>query len=235
MGIYRTGLQKISGSLIQERFCDVCGRPFKKANLPMLENALVADCDCFILNSNSKKIFDKQMEMRIEGAKIPSRLLDLKLETYPDKDSGVVSTVNRYVARDRPGLMLLVGSRGRGKSGLACQALRMLSARGSIRYFYSFDLLTERVSRDTMEVMNEALRPATIAIDEIGLQLKTAAANEFMERLLIGRHDDYKNTILISNLGPKDFKSLIGDRAWDRATNDGMVVVFSGETFRGKS
>jgi DNA replication protein DnaC len=233
MSEVRHGLRSIGDiAMSQQRFCEVCGKAFKNANLPMMPKAVVADCEC--LKAVAKADEDaKAAEENIRYARIPRRLADLEFDTYPDPGSEEVKLVRNYLSMPRPGLLLLVGSVGRGKSGLACAALRAMARKRSVRYFYAFDLLTDRVSRDTMEVMREALSPDAIVIDEIGLQLKTAAANEFMERLLIGRHDDYKSTILISNLAMNDFKPLIGARAWDRATNAGTLVVFSGETFRG--
>lgn len=230
----RHGLRSIADiAMNQQRACEVCGKPFKKANLPMLKDAMVADCDCLkdVARADDKT---RRIEQEMEQANIPARLTRLKFETYPGMRQ-TVDQVEAYLHRHNPGLLLLIGAVGRGKSGLACAALERLAEKGSVRYFYAFDLLNDRVTRDTMLVMREALQPLSIVIDEIGLQLKTDAAKEFMERLLIGRHDDLKNTILISNLGAAEFKPLIGTRAFDRATNDGRVIIFEGETFRGKN
>lgn len=229
----RHGMRPINQiGLKQQRVCEICGKPFKKSGLPMCPDALIADCDCMqaIERTDERR---RAAEENMRNAKIPRRLATLKFESYPE-DREKVDGMERYIRRPNPGLLILVGSVGRGKSSLACGVLERLAERGTVRYYYAFDLLNDRVSRETMDVMREALAPETICIDEIGLQLKTDAAKEFMERLLIGRHDDLKNTILISNLGPDEFKPLVGTRAWDRATNDGMLLVFSGKTFRGR-
>lgn len=232
MGDFRNGMQKIADSEVsQQRSCAVCGKQFKTVPLWGDKTAMVADCECEKAVSKADEA-EKAVDENLRHACIPSRLIKLDFDTYPSDDADKVAAMERYMRRPVPGLMILVGTVGRGKSGLACGVLKRMAKKGMVRYYYAYDLLNDRVSRDTMEVMREALRPETIVIDEIGLQLKTDAAKEFMERLLIGRHDDMKNTILISNLGSDDFMPLIGPRAWDRAKNDGMLVVFTGKSFR---
>jgi DNA replication protein DnaC len=215
------------------RACGICGKPYRKSGLPFLKDAMEPDCGCAKIDREAEEK-NVNSAIQIDAAGIPKRLRNLTIETYPDQDSHEVLAVREYFTRRNPGLMLLVGAVGRGKSGLACAALEHLSMAGSIRYFYAYDLLTDRVTGDTMEVLRSALLPKTIVIDEIGLQLKTDAAKEFMERILVGRHDDLKNTILISNLPAKEFEPLIGKRAWDRAKYDGSIVVFAGESFRSR-
>ena len=222
----------------QARVCRYCGKAFKRVCIhgegtARPHFAFVAECEC------EKKLSEeaerrKRTEAFMAEARVPARLADLKFDTYPE-DQMQVERIQEWMARPVPGILLMVGSVGRGKSGLACAALERMAERGRVRYFYAYDLLVERVSGDTMEVLRSALEPKTIVIDEIGLQLKTPSGNEFMERILVGRHDDYKNTILISNMGAKEFKPLIGPRAWDRAVNDGSLMIFEGQTFRCKA
>lgn len=224
-------MENLKVQLQQDKVCSTCGKQFKSVEAPFLGKVLVADCTC----DADRVAIERQhrsIETNMENAHIPARLASLKFETYPGSHV-IIDQIKKYLSRPYPGILLLVGSVGRGKSALACATLERLAERGPVRYFYAYDLLTERVTGDTMEVLRSALTPPSIVIDEIGLQLKTPAANEFMERVLIGRHDGMKNTILISNLGAADFKPLIGERAWDRATKDGMVILFEGETFRG--
>ena len=228
-------IDEVVNSMSGVRRCEKCGTEFKSVPIHGEGTAhphyvLVASCQCVEIETEERNR-RRMVEERMADAHIPTRLLGLKFDTYPE-DKKQVERVKEWLKRPAPGMLLMVGAVGRGKSGLACAAMEVLAQHGRVRYFYAYDLLVERVSGDTMAVLRAAMEPQSIVIDEIGLQLKTPSSNEFMERLLVGRHDDYKNTILISNMGVKEFKPLIGPRAWDRAINSNSIMIFEGDSFR---
>jgi len=223
----------------ERKSCHVCGKPYKThhednylgTGLP--RDFQVPDCNC-IQHLERERDSLERINTRMKEGGFPDLYLGYTFKSFTG-DTACRDLARRYTQREHPGIMLLVGRIGAGKTSLAVSACWELAARGNVLYAYAYDILTNGVQLDhRLEELRRLDQFKTLVIDEIGLQINTDPARDFMERLLIGRNDYGLNTILISNQEAKEFEALIGQRAWDRAIKQGMVVPFKGPNLRGE-
>lgn len=218
--------------------CPDCGKEFKRKINHGPFDLQVPQCTCQELNAKRKAEEYQRTAWRskLKSAGIPKKLLSVNFERYPG-DEKFSDAVKAYTEEPVPGLLVLVGEIGTGKSGLAVSAAKAISwndEKITLKYFYAYDLLISGVAFDERkETLRDVLEPDVVIIDELGIQLDTPAAKAFLERVLIGRHEEEKSTILISNLDPEKFWALLGERVEDRIKRTGKKVVFDGENIRG--
>lgn len=218
--------------------CRECGSQFERKLNHGPFDIQVPTCNCQEIKA--KQEADKYQRdhwlAKLKSAGIPKKLLRVNFERYPGEAS-FATKVQEYSKEQTPGLLILVGEIGTGKSGLAVSAAKEITwadESKTLKYFYAYDLLISGVSFEERKgTLKEVLAPDVVIIDELGIQLDTPPARAFLERVLIGRHEEEKATILISNLEPEKFWALLGERVEDRIKKTGKRVVFDGINIRG--
>jgi len=231
-------MQTINRKLKQHKItCRICGKEYKHHQIHDTGyGTFIPDCDC---EEKQRQIEEEKAEIRkkrkfLIDSGIPRRMLGYTFDSYPGEE-GKVKKVKNYAESHNPGLLTMAGNTGTGKSGLAVACAKTMIAKGieKIKYQYAYDLLVLGANFEKrIDTLNEALSWDLLIVDEIGIQLKSAPALEFLERLLIGRYEDLKATILITNLEPDDFWNLVGFRVKDRIKNCGQSLAFSERNLR---
>jgi len=145
---------------------------------------------------------------------------------------------------ERGGNVLLCGTRGGGKTRMACElAQRAAIPRGkskpkriyktAMRIFLEIRATYRRDSAITeLEVMDNLATCRLLVIDEV----QERAESEFEAQKLTAIIDDrYRHklpTILIANLTPQAFMATLGPSICDRCNEDGGLLEFTWPSFR---
>lgn len=232
----------------QGMICQDCGAPFAPSIFPAMARLgiWVPTCACMIERlQNERSAYARTDSDLARGAGVPETMAACTFEGFGTiagegqdrKDRLALAFQVEAWASDkttRRGILLLAGDTGTGKTGLAVSALvEIVKAGHSARYVYAYDLISNGVNFETrQQALTEALEPGLLVIDEIGVQMKTEAALAFLERVLVGRHEDGKATILVTNEQPEVFWQIVGERVKDRILGVGMVVAFTGRSLR---
>ncbi|MBI5488788.1 MAG: hypothetical protein HY905_15745 [Deltaproteobacteria bacterium] len=121
------------------------------------------------------------------------------------------------VEKHDEGILVLAGPSGVGKSLEAAWWAYLhdgLFVRGS-------ELARANWYEDT--VVRRLLRVWALVIDDVGVEYDDVKGNwrSRLDEVLCTRHDDCCPTIVTTNLPPEQFRSLVGDRVWDRIKDGG--------------
>jgi DNA replication protein DnaC len=140
--------------------------------------------------------------------------------------------------------LVLCGTTGTGKTHLSSALTNYLIENYQARILYTkaFDVLREvketynRKSKYTFEdVHKKHVKVDLLIIDEVGVQFGTDTEKQILFEIINDRYENMKPTILITNLNLASLKEFAGDRVIDRMKeNGGRIIVFSGESHRGK-
>ena len=179
-------------------------------------------------------VFAAQDELRAArlwgAAGVPPHYQDLTLETYPatPATAQAVALVREWLATDDRWL-LLWGDYGTGKTGLAVAALRERVRAGctAARFITVPDLLTRlRHSYDRpetaraasgrqtteRELLDDLLEASLLVLDDLGAERATDWAVERLFGVLNRRHDWHRQTVLTTNLSPRQLAEHAGQR-----------------------
>jgi DNA replication protein DnaC len=186
---------------------------------------------------------ERSMQYRINHAKIP---WDWTLETFPfDKQPAVsksrITSLAGLSFIDRAQNIVLIGSPGTGKSGLAIGLLRTALVNGHRGRFYNAqDLLDELYAsladRSTPRLIKRLCRYPVLVIDELGyLTLKTEQTNMFFK--LMGERYGKSSTIITTNLDYPDWYDLfqrkpLVDALLDRLQHNCITITIDGPSLR---
>ena len=84
------------------------------------------------------------------------------------------------------------------------------------------------------EIISKLTSPYLLVVNEIGVQFGSDKERNLFTEILDDRYEALKPTILIGNVTIGDISDLLGDRVVDRFKEDGQVLVFTWESYRGK-
>ena len=109
-------------------------------------------------------------------------------------------------------------------------------------YTKAFDVLREvketynKNSKKTFsDIQDKHAKVDLLIIDEVGVQFGTETEKQILFEIINERYENLRPTILVTNLSLTNLKEFVGDRVIDRMKeNGGKIIVFSGESFRGK-
>lgn len=169
-------------------------------------------------------------------AGIPGELMEATLENWkPQNEQEVefLTKVKAFVKR-RSGFLLLLGSRGRGKTHLSAA---IISHFRTGRMFTQADLLyrlRQRYSDNTAEdVITAAKSAKVLVIDEMGLSAGGKDEFPMLHEILSHRHSNYLPTVLNGNIEPGELAQIIGERMQDRLQQSLVYrIIFTGESNR---
>jgi DNA replication protein DnaC len=124
---------------------------------------------------------------------------------------------------------VFLGSPGTGKTHLAVGILRhVLEKGGTGKYTTAIDLLARVKSTynpNATETETVALAvfilPDLLVIDEMGRNSDTTYSTQQLFHVLNCRYNEFKSTILISNMSKAEFQKLIGEALTDRIRENG--------------
>lgn len=138
--------------------------------------------------------------------------------------------------------LLFLGGCGTGKTHLACAIMLELMERYLFVYprYYKVSEIFSAV-RNTYQQGATTNEEETIkffssiqllVIDEVGVQKGSESEKRILFSILDNRVTSKKPTILMTNLGSKDFVWVLGDRLYDRIRSKCVPVLFKGNSMR---
>ncbi len=165
--------------------------------------------------------------------------------------SGVPADVrDRYAAAamqlaglaDKPGLVVLLGRRGPGKTHMACGLVRHFCRAGrSARYAEATDYFvavketfgpSPKLNQSQVEA--QFLRPELLVVDEVDERGDTAWEDRMLTRLVNKRYAAGVATVLVSNQTKQAFVDRVGPSIADRILDGGGIIYCEWGSLRGR-
>lgn len=220
----------------------------------------VSECpECFKLNKAQRAIEEEKARKEETEKNRLARIKESRMPLeYQVKDFSTVITetesqrnalamakrfVNGWEKAKAGGYgLLLLGGCGTGKTHLACAIMLEL-----IRKHKGFFPKYYRAAEIFSAVRNTYQQGATtneeetikffssiqlLVIDEVGVQKGSESEKRILFSILDNRVTSKKPTILMTNLGSKDFVWVLGDRLYDRIRSKCVPVLFKGNSMR---
>ncbi len=200
------------------------------------------------------------IETNIERAEIPRRYLGLHPTDFDIKHEGQRIALKAAMDFTRGSYntgLIMCGKNGTGKSMLSSIVLQELiraspdsTPDSNYIYFkhknrlYTEAIKVIRVIKGAwrpgaeyteQEAIDSFVRPSVLVIDEIGMQYGSPTEAQLLTEIINDRYNQKKPTILCGNVTIKEISEVIGDRIIDRFRDNGKVLVFDWDSYRGKT
>jgi DNA replication protein DnaC len=183
------------------------------------------------------------------SARIPTRFAKCTFDQYiaRSEDQKTALTVAWSFATNfdsvlaRGSSLTMCGSPGTGKTHLAAAiANHVLGTGRTVVYKQAIEAIQgirDTWRKDAVEtessVLESFVKADLLVLDEIGVQFRSEAEKIHLFDILDGRYREQKPTVLISNLGAKEFSDCLGERVFDRLMELGSaVVIFNWKSYR---
>lgn len=206
-----------------------------------LEDWIKSDLKCPVCSK------EKEIELLKNTSGIPLRFQNCSFENFKNtKEKNIaLDYVENFPDRKKHGTSLVFcGTTGTGKTHLSAAMSFYLIQNYQTRVLYTkaFDVLREiketynRKSERTFEqVQKKHAQVDLLIIDEVGVQFGTDTEKQILFEIINERYENLRPTILVTNLALTSLKDFAGDRVIDRMKeNGGKIIVFTGDSFRGK-
>jgi DNA replication protein DnaC len=221
-----------------------------------LENRNCFECEKEIevrkehLWNEAKELAKKQrIGGAIEDSGIPPRFITCSLNNYkantPDQKKALKESIDFVSNIDQiqktGSAMFYCGSYGTGKTHLAIAIILELIKTEKINGRYTTtmrmirDIRSSYSNRDLSEqgLIDKYVSVPLLVIDEVGVQMGTDAEKLLIYEVVNGRYENFRPTILISNLSFTDMTKYLGARSIDRLkSKQGSMIVMSWESWR---
>lgn len=183
---------------------------------------------------------------------VPRRFEAAQFSTFictNDAQKGVLRQAYEFADRfqDRlkdGGCITFLGSTGTGKTRLACSIANTLAPAGyQVRYTNMYAMIDhiretwgEFATQTTRDAIAEYVALDLLIIDELAVS-KATSDNEkiLLFRVIDGRYEACRPTILISNQDIDSFGAAIGDRVIERLIERGSLALFEWDSLRGST
>ena len=203
------------------------------------------------LSEDELRITKEKLKRIYEIASIPERFKDCSFENFIAEDRKRIQSLsvcksyydNFYDIKNTGSSLFLCGNFGTGKTHLAIAILNELikSETGSGKYTTTLRMIRDIRSSyrggkySEQEIIDRYVNYPLLILDEIGVQFGTEGEKILLFEVINGRYENYKPSILISNLSIKGIENYLGERAIDRLkSKSGSLVVMDWESFRNK-
>jgi DNA replication protein DnaC len=136
--------------------------------------------------------------------------------------------------------LAFIGSRGTGKSQLGTIAGWHVCFRGLSAIYTRTAMLFARIkatygseSKETeLKILKEIVAVPLLVLDEIGETRETEWEGKLLANIVCQRHDDGRDTILISNQSAESLARSIGESVTDRIAEGPGIFEFNWKSFR---
>ena len=226
--------------------CDVHGAYYPLIGAP----AICPEC---AIEKSGQAEADHRMQMfkaretaRHAAAGVPARHANCGFNNYAQDLPGQRNALNacraytNHLKHGQTGCLVMTGPTGTGKTHLSVSIVRNLMARREgkeplfARYATSADIANDilgawirerdREGDNEKAALQRYIAPDLLIIDELGLDDQREAQIAAIHRVLYGRYDAQKSTVVVSNLTTAKLTELLGDRLWSRLGENGVIV-----------
>lgn len=223
--------------------CENHGEPLKYWNL---EKGKEACHICKLRDSILSSIETKSAGKRqlLEQANIPLRFKDKTFSNYmattlDQKEN--IRVLKRFINQPGNVGLLMIGSNGTGKTHLAVAILKEMITKADFPSVFTEAIKIIRSIKDSwilkhtteFEIIEMYTNPYLLIIDEVGVQFGSETERQYLTEVINDRYNAMKPTILMGNVNIRDLAKLLGDRIIDRYKEDGKVLTFDWQSYRG--
>jgi DNA replication protein DnaC len=189
----------------------------------------------------SRKVAENENERRVKISGVPGRYQGETFDTYhprSEEEERNAEMIRAYVQasiKSYPGVLVILGAVGTGKSHLGCACLQERS--GLYADIPTLEIEVE-CSRDfsapenKLQVLNRYARTDFLVIDEIGRASNPAAEKAILYYLMNKRYNENRPTVLITNFTDKELAAYVGSALIDRIAEKRVRVEFTGPSYR---
>lgn len=197
-----------------------------------------------------KRAEQARIEKQLDSSMIPARFQTRSFENYlpeNDKAKKIKEICQEYaesfdVKMKCGASIVFCGNTGTGKSHLACAIANYIIGHKQKSALFVKVIKAIRSVKETysggseQEAINTFTKPDLLVLDEVGVQFGTDTEKQILFEILNERYENFKPTMLISNLAANELKDFIGDRALDRMKeNGGLLLTCDWESYRSKA
>lgn len=181
----------------------------------------------------------------LSATNIPARFADCNFDNYDaetDKQKRVLAACREYADGFASHLaagrgLILVGNPGTGKNHLATAIAKNVSKQGYVVLrVKASEFLDEFWAKDFGERdawMRRLSSVCLLILDEVGRTSSTANAQNAFFRLIDGRYEVMRPTVVLSNLDRQGLIDVLGEAAYDRLAESGTKrLTFDWESRR---
>lgn len=181
----------------------------------------------------------------VGAANIPKRFAECTFKSYPvsEQTRPIVERVQSWATgAEKKGSLLLYGSFGTGKTGLAVSCLRATIEREQSSLFFTVPALLDAIRAtyapdskvDERKVIDAVKNAPFLVLDDLGAERVTEWVAEKLFTVINHRHDEELPTVFTSNLDMAQLAAHIGERTAWRIVEMAEVVKVDGPNLRVK-
>jgi len=236
-GDYRSVQGNLFGILAWSK-CPACVEEFNKKALDTVDQ------------EESKKN-QERIEKALSNSGIPKRFKNCTLENYvatAKNQKTALELTRSYIENFKEvqktgSSMFYCGNYGTGKTHLAIAVLKKLIETKIQAGKYTTTLRMIRDIRSSyrggnyseQQLIDKYINYPLLVLDEVGVQFGTEGEKILLFEVINGRYENYKPTILLSNLTIKEMEKYLGERVIDRLkSKTGSLIVMDWESYRNK-
>ena len=188
----------------------------------------------------------------LDGAKLPERVADFTLASYPSKRIPAYRQALDFVKQwDGHTGLILIGSYGHGKTGLLVSMLKAIATSyvdTPYRMWFLtgtalMDELRQAIGREQQSrhdpsietysaVLDRAMRVRLLAIDDLGAERSTDWVQERMFAIFNERYEHRLPTFTTTNFGLEQLATRLESRVYERLLETSQVIEVEGENLR---
>ena len=182
--------------------------------------------------SKGKPAFPRRTRSSGSSIGIPKRFMGTPPQQVVDAFFELLPTAKEWGEGSEgwPGY-LIYGSLGVGKTGVSAMLATYLAQAFTLytQFVLVWDLVSEikstwgqETEEDERAAIKKFLEPDLLVVDEVGVQFATLAERNILYRVVVGRHNDLKPTIITTNsdldsgTGRTEFYEAVGVRVASR-------------------
>ena len=213
-----------------------CGGPQKCRTgglVEYMENGITSRVFCPVMEKYLRQI---KIQQKIMNA-LPKNFWDRSFENFISRtpDLKAANTAKKFSEKKAWKIganLVFLGGYGTGKTHLAAAIVSDAISRGSTAAFVTSTSLTGSIQE--ISARFEDLKTIElVAIDDVAVEQENKIVMQKMFELINYRYEAELGTVMTSNLNPKEFKDLMGERIWDRLAERVFIVyIQDAESFR---
>lgn len=186
-----------------------------------------------------EKVLQKKKQEEFQNCGVPKRYWNESFETYEAKtkqdEENLLKVKNFSELKNNDKVLLLIGSKGRGKTHLGCSILRNMQGIfiQSDEMIFKYDSSQQfEAEKNRAELMNIFSTVTMLVIDEVGRSINQKKEDFLLNFILRRRYENFLPTVLISNLSKRELMKKLGEAVVDRLRETCICIEFFGESYR---